>query len=150
MCGIFGITIAKNSKENYDIKRMTSLLFKLSESRGKEAAGLALIDGNEIHIYKDTISASKFIKTDIYENLFGGGFATVSTVIGHARLVTNGRFGVNFNNQPIARDGIIGVHNGIVVNDAELWKKFPDLQRMYEAGTEGIMALIINIGIQDT
>ena len=42
---------------------------------------------------------------------------------GHARLVTNGSQLNDSNNQPVVKDDIICIHNGIVVNADDLWKK---------------------------
>lgn len=67
----------------------------------------------------------------------GSGFAT----IGHARLVTNGRFGIAHNNQPIISGGVAVVHNGIVLNDAKLFAS-SGLRRRTELDTEAISALL--------
>lgn len=37
--------------------------------------------------------------------------------MGHSRLITNGLF----DNQPVVRDGICLIHNGIIVNEQEVW-----------------------------
>jgi len=63
-------------------------------------------------------------------------------IIGHSRLVTNGAMEIHDNNQPVIKNGIVGIHNGIVVNDTALWQQFPELQRDYEVDTEIILALI--------
>src|SRR5690606_36009937 len=56
---------------------------------------------------------------------------------GHSRLVTNG----TGDNQPVMRENIVVIHNGIVVNEAAIWKKLgkkPTLQ----IDTETIPAII--------
>jgi len=63
-------------------------------------------------------------------------------VIGHARLVTNGTQLDDVNNQPVVKDGIIGIHNGIIVNVDNLWSKYPELKRKYEIDTEVMLSLI--------
>ena len=50
-------------------RRSIDDLFRLSESRGKEAAGIALLNREEISVYKTPISASRMIKMDSYKNL---------------------------------------------------------------------------------
>lgn len=45
-----------------DVIADINLLFKLSESRGKEAAGLAVRDDRGINVYKQPVPASKMIK----------------------------------------------------------------------------------------
>ena len=63
-------------------------------------------------------------------------------MIGHSRLVTNGSQGVDENNQPIATEHCVGIHNGIVVNDRLLWERHPDISRRYEVDTEIVYRLI--------
>ena len=48
MCGIFGVIYKKPDKENIEeIEKLVKELFILSESRGKEASGLAVRHENE-------------------------------------------------------------------------------------------------------
>ena len=62
--------------------------------------------------------------------------------MGHSRLVTNGSQLNDLNNQPVVKDGIIGIHNGIIVNENELWSRHPEIQRTSEIDTEVMLALI--------
>ncbi|HTL33151.1 MAG TPA: hypothetical protein VL326_08500, partial [Kofleriaceae bacterium] len=68
----------------------------------------------------------------------GGRVAT----IGHSRLVTNGSQALHANNQPVAVGGVVGVHNGIIVNEAKLLARHPALQRTSEVDTEVLFGLI--------
>ena len=45
-------------------------MFKLSESRGKEASGLAIRFNRSIYVLKEPITSSKLVKTQQYKNLF--------------------------------------------------------------------------------
>jgi glucosamine--fructose-6-phosphate aminotransferase (isomerizing) len=142
LCGIFGIVSADRQRLARDLESM----FKLSESRGKEAAGIAILDGDEIRVMKEPESASRMLRMARYRRLVaaiqdapkGGRFIA----IGHSRLVTNGNEAVADNNQPVIRDGLIAIHNGIIVNDAALWHDNPDLKRRYAVDTEILVALI--------
>lgn len=150
MCGIFGIVTKKDSGITYnEFKRIFDALFKLSESRGKEASGVAFVAGGKIIVYKESVSASVLLNKVAYRNLFNEKYANfvqsdsnVFGAIGHARLVTNGALDMNENNQPVIKDGIVGVHNGIIVNDNDLWTQFPSLNKKYEVDTEIILSLI--------
>lgn len=150
MCGIFGVSIGANSPLGE--KRLTAIindLFVLSETRGKEAAGIAINNGQGLFVAKDAVPASSFIRTKTYRqfmerhlSVLGSTSAGVPVaVIGHSRLVTNGAQAVNENNQPVKSSGVVGVHNGIVVNDIELWEKHPDCRRATEVDSEVILAL---------
>src|SRR5689334_7839202 len=46
------------------------------------------------------------------------------------------------NNQPVVALGTVAVHNGIVVNDAELWRRHPQLKRASEVDTEILVTLL--------
>ena len=143
MCGIFGfvgqpdkiLTVRQTQK-------LTKLLFKLSESRGKEAAGLALMEKEKIALIKKAAPASVLIKSQDYEKIWQNfSRENFESLIGHARLVTNGSMSYHVNNQPVNKNGVILVHNGIVVNDQDLWSQFPTLNREAEVDTEIIAAL---------
>jgi len=92
MCGIFGIITKENSLLTEQTFRSTvNRLFKLSESRGKEAAGLALRSNDTIKIIKQPVSASKMIRTKEYRAIFRNlHLSSAQAIIGHSRLVTNG------------------------------------------------------------
>ncbi len=151
MCGIFGVTITEHSRlSTDDLKRSVEDLFVLSESRGKEAAGLAILTPEAIHVHKEPSSASRMIRSRPYRAVFAdavqngsghgpGGRAT--TIIGHSRLVTNGAQEFHHNNQPVVGQGLIGIHNGIIVNDDDLWRRYP-LERRYQVDTEVLLSLV--------
>jgi glucosamine--fructose-6-phosphate aminotransferase (isomerizing) len=133
MCGIFGLAIsAQQSMEAGTWADSLKKLFELSETRGKEAAGIALALRDEIVVHKDSVSASEMLKTDDYRRLLTRGERWFSdaalqcsalAAIGHSRLVTNGLQGIDANNQPVWRDDVVIIHNGIVVNVDELWER---------------------------
>ena len=63
-------------------------------------------------------------------------------ILGHSRLQTNGLSEINTNNQPVVKDGAVGIHNGIIVNDEKLWKSFPTLKKKYDVDTEVFLSLL--------
>jgi glutamine---fructose-6-phosphate transaminase (isomerizing) len=153
LCGIFGIVIGEDLKISpKELMRIVNCMFKLSESRGKEASGLALRFSNSIHVLKEPISSSKLVKTQQYKQLFnqtlkeqgfdGEQLRAPVVVLGHSRLQTNGLSEINTNNQPVVKDGAVGIHNGIIVNDAKLWKAFPSLTKKYDVDTEVFLSLV--------
>ena len=153
MCGIFGMTVSENSPLSVDVvTNIINTLFKLSESRGKEAAGIAVFSDNSIAVYKEPLPASKMINTSTYKKFLkryikvgNDDNKTIQppfTFIGHSRLVTDGLQGISYNNQPVVKDDVVCVHNGIIVNVKQLWNKFPQLKRKYEIDTEIIASLI--------
>ena len=150
MCGIWGFVAGDTS--TFDISKLKKTLdqfFILSESRGKEASGLALVDKSTITVLKKAVRAKKLIRSEEYGLLLrdfrekgveDGRDPIIA--MGHARMVTNGSAESHENNQPVIREGIVCIHNGIIVNDEKLWAVHPDLQRKYEVDTEVLLALI--------
>lgn len=150
MCGIFGAVVHDRSlRHGRGGERLIERLFVLSESRGKEAAGLAFADDAALTVYKAPVAARQLLRTTSYRALTRDMFANgdgrdhgALAFIGHSRLVTDGDRDVNRNNQPVMAGGAVGVHNGIIVNDDALWAAHPGLVRHYEVDSEVIFALI--------
>ena len=154
MCGIFGLSVGGHLELTPRILLSTiNDLFKLSESRGKEAAGVAICKQDTIKIYKDSVSATSLIHKKTYKKLFertlnnsdlakSNGLGQSITIIGHSRLVTDGVSEIHGNNQPVLTSGLVGIHNGIIVNHEKLWQAFPDLRRNYDVDTEVVLALV--------
>lgn len=135
MCGIFGLLLADGFRLSArELMDVTNHLFRLSESRGKEASGVAVKVNRSIYVFKEPVSSSKLVKSDKYRNLFknlikneayaDGRLKEPLVILGHSRLQTNGLSGINSNNQPVVKDGAVGIHNGIIVNDDKLWEMF--------------------------
>jgi len=133
MCGIFGIVSTDiHSIEHKKCPKILNALFKLSESRGKEASGLAFMFQDSIKILKSPETASILVKKNNYKKLINDWTINKGDFIciGHSRMVTHGSEFNNANNQPVNNPEMTLVHNGIIVNDNELWEKYvPDDKR---------------------
>ncbi len=149
MCGIFGVMVIDRSTVDHGkINSLLKDLFLLSETRGKEASGLAVNHKGVLHILKSSSAGSRLIRTPEFQDLMdivSPGDNEVATdsfaIIGHSRLMTNGRNSLNKNNQPVNVNGVVGVHNGIIVNDDDIWKKLGQ-QPSSELDTEALIALL--------
>lgn len=126
MCGIFGVI----SKVKVNQKHLQSLA-NHARQRGKDSSGLCL--------YKD--DTYKVIRADYDVNklLINSNISNSNIIFGHSRLITNGLF----DNQPVVRDEIILVHNGIIVNEDEIWKNV-NVKRQFEIDSETIIALALD------
>ena len=148
MCGIFGITVGEGLKRGAKLRNLLGDLFLLSESRGKEASGIAVCSGERIQVLKSAVAASSMIRSSQYRQLMAdtvNGTAKPDepvTIIGHSRLVTDGSRYDQGNNQPVVAANCIGIHNGIVVNNEEIWRQQPNLLRQYQVDSEVILALL--------
>jgi glutamine---fructose-6-phosphate transaminase (isomerizing) len=147
MCGIFGAVISERSelRRSPELERSVERLFLLSESRGKEAAGLAVTRDDALVVYKAAVPARDMLRSPDYRAFFKEAVRAGHNglaFIGHSRLVTDGVRELNKNNQPVLGRGIAGIHNGIVVNHAALWQRHPELQRQFDVDSEIIFALL--------
>jgi len=156
MCGIFGIIVKE--RVLYRPKVIGALIERLgilSEARGKESAGFASLnlEYQNIEVLKGAICAHKMVKREPFKTfvakkvsaLNGGSTQQLKypvAIIGHSRLVTNGSQLDGDNNQPIVKDGIVGVHNGIIVNTNALWERYKDLHRKLDIDTEIMLAMV--------
>jgi len=143
MCGIFGIvTYEKGEDTLIKLKTWSHELFKLSESRGKEASGIALLQNNRLKVYKEAVRGSKLIRLKTYTDLFRSTDAFPIALIGHSRLATHGIQTKNRNNQPVSNKRGAIVHNGIIVNDKEIWNTLIRKKPRFEVDTEVMLELI--------
>ena len=144
MCGIFGLATKKKSDFDSNLlKKTVDDFFKLSESRGKEASGLAVRTKKAIYVYKQPIPAHKMIKSKGYKKITNKLFNEKHiTIIGHSRLATNGFQAINDNNQPVIKNNLVGIHNGIITNVNTLLEQNKEIKRKYEVDSEIILDLI--------
>jgi asparagine synthetase B (glutamine-hydrolysing) len=162
MCGIFGIALRQGVIMSSDkVRKLISNLYVLSESRGKESAGIHIYlpDAARAWTLKGAQSASELLRTEAYEEALtqslllaygkGGSSSLLQPmiVLAHSRLVTNGTSSLDRNNQPVRCGDVTMIHNGIVVNVDKLWQANSDLQRTAEVDTE-VMAAIVNKNLQ--
>ncbi len=149
MCGIFGAVCFKPQElGNTFLNDLVNNLFLFSETRGKEAAGIAIRTNKSFDIYKEALRAKEFIKNKKFKAILNNSISKNTNLdagfsfIGHSRLVTNGAQSNNINNQPILTDNQIGIHNGIITNELKLWSDNKDLKKETELDTEIFFKLL--------
>ena len=123
MCGIFGF-IGPEALDTSSVKTLVTH----AQQRGRDSSGMVIHQGEDYHAYRADYRIGWLLnRIPPLGNLF----------FGHSRLVTNG----TGDNQPVSREQVLVLHNGIVVNEAAIWKelgKKPEL----EVDTEVIPAII--------
>ena len=125
MCGIFGV-VAPKIINKHDLK----LLVKHSQQRGKDSSGLIFIKDNQYQICRADYNIDKLLnKIKPYNS---------PIVLGHSRLITNGLS----DNQPVIRDDVFVLHNGIIVNDAEIWKNLT-VERKFQIDSEVLAGIAL-------
>ncbi len=122
MCGIFGI-ISKSINKT-DLRQ----LVKHSKQRGVDSSGLVHLKSGVYHVDRADYSIERLLKVVSPYNS--------SVVFGHSRLITNGLG----DNQPVVRGSIAVIHNGIIVNEEEVWSNL-NRQRHFVIDSEVIVAI---------
>jgi glucosamine--fructose-6-phosphate aminotransferase (isomerizing) len=126
MCGIFGICGAGAID-----RKLVSKLATHARQRGRDSSGLVFWGHQRYQVERADYDIWRLLKTRPRP------FSDV--VLGHSRLITNGLE----DNQPVVRDGVIVLHNGIVVNHEQIWKGLA-AKRQLEIDSEIIAALAVN------
>lgn len=150
MCGIFGIIVKEKAAVNEKfISNCLETIARYSIARGQDSSGIVFKDNKtkEFNLVKGDVPINRLLKSHIYKNYLKNAVASYNSgstfqAIGHARLVTNGSQLKEENNQPVIKDGIIGIHNGIIVNADKLWDLNPELNCEFEIDTEIFLSLV--------
>jgi glucosamine--fructose-6-phosphate aminotransferase (isomerizing) len=148
MCGIFGVICSSDRAADRQLARELAIsLLHHSETRGREAVGVAIHDGEQIHVLKQAGSVSDFLANGKFHRLIDGVVAAGKpgrpiAITGHSRLATNGAQSNGDNNQPVITHGTVALHNGIVVNDRQLTERYPGIAPQGELDSEVLAALL--------
>ena len=131
MCGIVGYIGNDDAKEIL-LKGLEKL-----EYRGYDSAGIAVLNDEGIHLFKEKGRISELRKS-VNENVE----ATVG--IGHTRWATHGKPSqVNAHPHQSRSGRFTIVHNGVIENDEQLKKEFlADVTLKSETDTEVIVHLV--------
>lgn len=144
MCGLSGAVIQSRKRrkmEFQEIGRVFTELLLLNQSRGKDAAGLALIrrDGT-YSLFKRPGPAAKLVMEETYSEIIGRLDNKTTCILGHTRRKTRGTEANSLNNHPIRAGGVIGTAAGTILNADRLFKRYR-LPRVAEVDSEFIFRL---------
>lgn len=159
MCGILGISFQKGCTVSSPqiTKYILQELFLGMESRGTNATGVAFISGDKISVLKNNVRAKEFVNskefcTSCWRYIKTRHSVTLNdsnktiSIIGHCRAKTKGSSKIRHNNHPIIANNIIGIHNGIIGNDEQIFRKYqilhPSFERHGQVDSEIIFRLI--------
>lgn len=124
MCGLFGFVGNYLSAESEIITLRNS-----SKRRGQDSSGVVFVENNEMTVLRGDEPIHHLWKRRSWAN--------PAFIAGHSRLITAGEK----DNQPVVRNGLAVLHNGIVLNASHLWSKIGDTP-LLEIDSEIIPALI--------
>jgi glutamine phosphoribosylpyrophosphate amidotransferase len=125
-----------------DATATARLLLAGIAERGQDATGYAFHDEQgRVAVHKDSVRLASFMQQmSLPERL--------RTTVMHVRDFTKGRPGLNDNNHPIRYGHVVGVHNGHLINDDELFETFgmPRSTPQITVDSEAIMMLTDHLG----
>jgi glutamine---fructose-6-phosphate transaminase (isomerizing) len=148
MCGVFGLIAKPTSGIKVSaLEKAACMLFKLSQTRGKDACGALAVLDDRIEIVKSRERVGKLLKRVEFTQLLASAVQGYQAgkpfvVAGHTRMATNGTQENTANNQPVSKEPLLLLHNGIIVNDTRLWRTYPHLERKHQVDTEIAAAIM--------
>ena len=117
MCGIAGYSLSSRSSVDRTLAAQ-ALLAGIAE-RGADAVGYAHRgpDGSYPVVTKQRTPASRLLERIAVPE-------TATELLVHVRDYTKGHPSISANNHPVRHGPVVGIHNGIIVNDDELLAAF--------------------------
>jgi glucosamine 6-phosphate synthetase-like amidotransferase/phosphosugar isomerase protein len=113
MCGIAGYSLSPSSRVERTLAAQV-LLAAIAE-RGADAVGYAYRGGDvPVGLHKQRSGASELLE-DVRVP------AGASQLVLHVRDYTKGHPRIDANNHPVRHGAVVGVHNGIILNDEEIF-----------------------------
>jgi glucosamine--fructose-6-phosphate aminotransferase (isomerizing) len=115
MCGLAGYSLDSKSRVDRTVAAR-ALLAGIAE-RGADAVGYAYRVGEgRITVHKQRSGATALLdRVDVPEG--------ATKLLVHVRDYTKGHPSVEYNNHPIRHGSVVGIHNGIIKNDDELFAR---------------------------
>lgn len=146
MCGLTGVLLSEHvgSGELEQVADLFTRNLLANEERGWEATGVALLrtDGS-VAVEKAPLRASDFVRTAEYEGFLQKLGPDTAMVLGHTRRPTKGEPENRLNNHPIVAGNVVGVHNGTITNDEEIFARRRNIAiRGADVDSEAIFALV--------
>lgn len=149
MCGLAGLLLyptQRSETEWLELRDVFTRMLVFNEERGREASGVALINrDSSFRLCKQPVPASELVQMEPYQNIMTALDSETTCLLGHARAPTKGSKWNNANNHPLLVGHTVGIHNGIIDNDDDIFtlSGFP---RAGEVDSEVIFKLLDHIG----
>ena len=136
MCGIVGVVPTRHNDEFLRrIKEDFEGLLLFAQSRGRDATGAFVVSNKgEIFFAKSPGPATYFTATTSWNDLMDKVDKNTVALVGHTRFQTLGSPAHNENNHPLVDGNIVGVHNGMITNYAQLDQRYKSVAEVDSAG----------------
>ncbi len=135
MCGIAGYSLGSESRVDRTLAAQ-ALLAGIAE-RGADAVGYAFREDGPLTVHKQQTGASELLEAVVVPQ-------RARQALVHVRDYTKGHPTIATNNHPIRHRCVVGIHNGIIVNDEELFHRHGLVRHAAEmtVDSEAIFALV--------
>ena len=139
MCGIAGYSFGPRSRVSRTLAAQ-ALLAGIAE-RGADAVGYAFCAAGDVSVHKQQTGASALLDCIALPD------AAREALI-HVRDFTKGHPTIAANNHPIRHGSVVGIHNGIIANDDDLFDRHGIARQEPEmtVDSEAIFALVDAFG----
>ncbi|MBN1659065.1 MAG: hypothetical protein JXA93_11710 [Anaerolineae bacterium] len=145
MCGLAGIFICpgeRTEQEWAEIRDCFTQTLLFNEERGREASGVALVrSDSSLLLFKAPVPATELVEMDGYRRVVDALGPETTCLLGHTRMPTKGSRWNNANNHPVVAGHVVGIHNGHIKNDDQLFAALA-LPRQGEVDSEIIFRLL--------
>ena len=144
MCGIAGYSLSGESRVDRTFVAQT-LLAAIAE-RGSDAVGYCFRGPSlPLSIHKQRTGASELLDSVSVP-------AETTEALLHVRDYTKGHPSLAANNHPIRHGPVVGIHNGIIANDEELFERhgWERAEPGMTVDSEAIFALVESVGAKAT
>lgn len=148
MCGINGFVMLKGNRSDEMLAAIRWLFDEMlveTQDRGYHATGLVAMNRDATYGFHKAATSAKVMTTfDVeYDKIIDGLSQESASIVSHTRWYTKGKPENNLNNHPFDIGSVVGVHNGTIGNDDDLFKKHAeDFTRIAEVDSEIIYQLI--------
>jgi glucosamine 6-phosphate synthetase-like amidotransferase/phosphosugar isomerase protein len=136
MCGIAGYSVSAESP--VDRTLAAQALFAAIAERGSDAVGYAYrAPAASIAVHKQRTGASELLEAVAIPD-------DATEALLHVRDYTKGHPSLAANNHPIRHGAVVGVHNGVIANDEEIFSRhgFQRAEPGMTVDSEAIFALV--------
>jgi glutamine---fructose-6-phosphate transaminase (isomerizing) len=139
VCGIAGYSFGPRSRVSRTLAAQ-ALLAGIAE-RGADAVGYAFREGDEVSVHKQQTGPSALLDCIALPDAAGEALV-------HVRDFTKGHPTILANNHPIRHGSVVGIHNGIIANDDDLFDRHGIARQEPEmtVDSEAIFALVDSFG----